>query len=428
TSAPPSTPARSSATAAALATQPARTSTSRSTWVGSRSTPCPGSAFSDCGGFSNSSLRCRRSTQNGLLPTATTPLHMKLRSLISLVLGALLVVLVPPLPARAAADPGPPAIVFPVAGPVTFTDTFDAPRGDVLHEAQDLLGEKLEPIVAAHDGVVKWMDNLEATPGGAYALDIVADSGWSTMYVHINNDTPGTDDGLGGLRWAYAPGIRPGVRVAAGQFIAYMGDSGNAENVAPHLHFEMHRPDGTAFNPYDMLLTARRVTVNPDAVVNGVSGAVGVSAPATHWEFAEGYTAEGFDTFILVGNPGDVGGSANVSLMLPNGTVVPKVLSLAPHSRATLKVDDLVPADSVATTIDASVPVVAERAMYFHNRGAVDGSASEGVTSSSPHWYLAEGYTGPGFETWRLVANSSSKELPVRVRFLPGHGPAVDVV
>ena len=35
-----------------------------------------------------------------------------------------------------------------------------------------------------------------------------------------------------------------------------MGDSGNAEWTGSHLHFELHRPDGTKFNPYQSLLAA----------------------------------------------------------------------------------------------------------------------------------------------------------------------------
>lgn len=68
----------------------------------------------------------------------------------------------------------------------------------------------------------------------------------------MNNDTPGTDDGMG---WGFAAGIEPGVHVEAGQIIGYVGDSGNAETTPPHLHFEQ-RPDGEEINPYDHLRAA----------------------------------------------------------------------------------------------------------------------------------------------------------------------------
>src|SRR2546423_14700070 len=110
---------------------------------------------------------------------------------------------VPATPTAPATNPDSPAppfdIVFPVAGPVSFTDSFLSPRGDDIHEAQDLMGTKLEPIVAAHDGVVAWMDNLEATPGGAYMISIRHPSVWETWYIHINNANPGSDAGTTGF-------------------------------------------------------------------------------------------------------------------------------------------------------------------------------------------------------------------------------------
>ena len=47
------------------------------------------------------------------------------------------------------------------------------------------------------------------------------------------------------------------MRVTAGQTIAYMGDSGNAEGSTAHVHFEMRRPNGSAINPYTSLRLAQ---------------------------------------------------------------------------------------------------------------------------------------------------------------------------
>lgn len=129
-------------------------------------------------------------------------------------------------------------LVFPVAGRCNWSDTFLADRagGRRRHHGQDLMAAKMTPLVACFDGVV-YLGRGAA--GGHYTIRVEGDNGWIANYYHVNNDNPGTDDGLGGDANAFAPGLESGQRVFAGQFIGYVGDSGNAEGTAPHLHFEL---------------------------------------------------------------------------------------------------------------------------------------------------------------------------------------------
>ncbi len=149
-------------------------------------------------------------------------------------------------------------ITFPVIGKVNYSDDFAAPRTGHTHEGNDLLGKKLMPLVAAVDGTVTFVVWPEASYG--YMVTITDSEGYKYNYLHINNDTPGTDDGLGGGVNAYAPGIESGAKVVKGQLIGWMGDSGNAESTAPHLHFEIRFPDDTAFSPYQSLQQATHIT------------------------------------------------------------------------------------------------------------------------------------------------------------------------
>lgn len=147
-------------------------------------------------------------------------------------------------------------LVFPVDGEHHFNDTFWAGRSHGFHTGQDILADKMTPVVAAADGVVRlvnWTNQQHMNPSRCCTLVILHDDGWESWYIHLDNDTTGTDDGKG---WGIKRAITPGVRVAAGQHIAWVGDSGNAENTAPHLHFELHAPDGTVVNPYRALVAA----------------------------------------------------------------------------------------------------------------------------------------------------------------------------
>lgn len=143
-------------------------------------------------------------------------------------------------------------LVFPVQGDVYYFDSFWASRADGIHHAQDLMADKMVPVVAVADGTVRYVGSNCCT------LHIDHDDGWSSKYIHLNNDTPGTDDGQG---WGIAEGIAPGVRVSAGQLIGWVGDSGNAEWTAPHLHFELLDPEGIYVNAFESLRAAE--TGNP---------------------------------------------------------------------------------------------------------------------------------------------------------------------
>jgi len=154
-------------------------------------------------------------------------------------------------------------IAFPVNGDVSFSDDYLDARTGHTHHAIDILANKLNLILAADDGMITFAPMDE--PSYGYMLKLKGDSGYTFSYIHINNDTPGTDDGEGGPENAYAPGIEQGVRVERGDHIAWVGDSGNAESTASHLHFEMEDLDGEIMNPYPSLVAALdAVTYNPD--------------------------------------------------------------------------------------------------------------------------------------------------------------------
>lgn len=236
-------------------------------------------------------------------------------------LGPLLVVLMLAgltVPAFAGAEGAPGAdpslhdppfsLGFPLEGSRGFSDTFGAIRdgGSRLHQGNDISAPKTTPVLAAASGVITRVDVGDLA--GLY-VEIQHAAGWSTRYLHLNNDEPppppipepvcevvtieepvtesppaddaaaegtATDDAMSEDAAVEEPptevivcedapiieepqtsGIPEevfvGAEVVVGDVIGFVGTSGNASYMAPHLHFEVRMPDGTPVNPYPLL-------------------------------------------------------------------------------------------------------------------------------------------------------------------------------
>ena len=143
---------------------------------------------------------------------------------------------------------------WPVLGGGAVLSVFASDReGGLRHHAGvDISAPKMTPVVAVRDGIIR---SIQIGPGNCCLVSISHDDGWSSWYMHLNNDLDGSDDGDGvGIR----PDLAPGTRVVAGEVIGWVGDSGNAEPTTPHLHFELHQRNGVAIDPLASLRWAFR--------------------------------------------------------------------------------------------------------------------------------------------------------------------------
>jgi hypothetical protein len=148
---------------------------------------------------------------------------------------------------------------------------------------------------------------------------------------------------------------------------------------------------------------------------------VGVTEPSTTWYLAEGCTRGGFETWVLVQNPGDDRASVDLTYMTESGERTGPHLNLAPNSRQTVNVASGAPEEwSVSTRVTSDNPVIAERAVYWNSRS--EGHDSVGTTAPSRTWYLAEGSTGTGFETWVLVQNPGPEAAIVQLTYMTSSG------
>jgi hypothetical protein len=150
----------------------------------------------------------------------------------------------------AAAQARVPKLFFPLVGKTTWWDNYGDPRPNGRHAGIDIMAPWRSPVVAVEAGRVKyWESGL-----GGCMLYLYGRSGTMYMYIHLNNDVTARNDNRGRCH-EVAFVVPDGAKVAAGEQIAWSGDSGDA-NGNPHLHFEVHPGGGADTNPFPYLSRA----------------------------------------------------------------------------------------------------------------------------------------------------------------------------
>ncbi len=192
---------------------------------------------------------------------------------------------------------------------------------------------------------------------------------------------------------------------------------------APASHGCIRQHPLEAYWPYNWAPDGTPLTVTYASlarrVVKGCHSSIGAPEPSARWYFAEGYTAGGYDTFLLFSNPGESGAAVTVSFNKDSGETLQQAVAIAPHSRFTVAVDS-VPGMDAATfsvQVEADAPIVAERAVYFTAGKVADGTVSLGISEPSRDWYFAEGFTAGGFDTFLLLYNPGDAAVRARLEF-----------
>ena len=139
-----------------------------------------------------------------------------------------------------------PKLVIPVLGvkPDQLLDTFtDARSEGRLHDAIDIPAPAGTPVLAAADGEIVKL--FQSDRGGTTIYQLSTDKKLVFYYAHLQG---------------YADGLVVGKFIKQGEFIAYVGDTGNAGTGNYHLHFSIaiiadpkRYWEGTNINPYPLL-------------------------------------------------------------------------------------------------------------------------------------------------------------------------------
>ena len=149
----------------------------------------------------------------------------------------------------------PQKLVFPVLGAVTYGDDFGQPRPGGTDNGIDIMATKRSLALAVEAGKVEfWKSSASA----GCMLYLHGASGTDYYYIHLNNDLSAKNDNRGKCvaGTAYAKGLKNGAKVMAGQPVGFVGDSGDANGLHAHLHFELHPGRGAAVDAYPWLQRA----------------------------------------------------------------------------------------------------------------------------------------------------------------------------
>lgn len=162
--------------------------------------------------------------------------------------------------------------------------------------------------------------------------------------------------------------------------------------------------------------------------VGGHSGA-GIAEPLTEWFVAESATGAFFNSFLLVGNPGDTDAALTISYFLEDGTTFDKDYVVAKQSRLTIVLnadDPRLASTSVSARVTSTngVPVVVERATWWPGSEWYEGHLTAASSATSRRWAVANApvKTTEGLSTFLLIANPNAEAGTVTIKLKGGEG------
>lgn len=135
-------------------------------------------------------------------------------------------------------EPAPTTLPLPVAGVSkrAIANTWGAPRAaDRRHQGIDIFAPRGAPVISTTEGLV-WRIGQNAL--GGTVVWVLGPGRQLHYYAHLDRIGP----------------IRERQRIATGDVLGFVGNSGNAARTPPHLHYGIYSGAGRALNPYPLLV------------------------------------------------------------------------------------------------------------------------------------------------------------------------------
>jgi subtilisin family serine protease len=153
---------------------------------------------------------------------------------------------------------------------------------------------------------------------------------------------------------------------------------------------------------------------------------IGTTAPARDYYLAEGTSAWGFVTYVLVQNPNTEACDVTITYMTSSGPKPQASFNMAANSRKTVRVNDVpgMASTDFSTAVHGTKPIIAERAMYWGADTPLGEACHDSIGMDAAHatFYLPDGQTSDGRETWTLVQNPNSSPVTVEITYMTTTG------
>jgi len=149
---------------------------------------------------------------------------------------------------------------------------------------------------------------------------------------------------------------------------------------------------------------------------------IGTTNAANNYFLAEGSTAWGFTTYVCVQNPNSTATNVTVTYMTPAGPKPQPSFSMPPNARKTIRVNEVLPNVDFSTQVHGEKPIIAERAMYWNNGTGEACHDSIGMASAHRVFYLPDGQTSEGRETYVTIQNPNNQDVKVEISYLTSTG------
>jgi hypothetical protein len=155
------------------------------------------------------------------------------------------------------------------------------------------------------------------------------------------------------------------------------------------------------------------------------SCSIGTNVPSETFYLAEGSTAWGFTSYVLVQNPNSTEAMVTLTCMTSAGSqVVVDSFGMPPNSRQTFNMNNLIPDTDFSTIVSSDLPIAAERSMYWGAGSALGEACHTSIGLAEPHglFYFPSAQTSDGWETFTLVANPNDTAVQVMVSYWLAEG------